>query len=533
MLLSSAWKPGIPDSHVIAVDSLEDRTVTIGDLRDRAGRLANGLKQAFAPKDQSRWAVILPTCVTFTEIVHAVLWQDGVFCPINWELQASEIASAFDTIKPDFAIIYAKIVPVVLNAVELAKKKDPSFKEPTIIAAVGDARGYPRLNSFLGSGSLSVPHDADTRRRLASIHLSSGTTGKAKGVGLTHFNYVSQCYQLHVHDPNLWSPTHSSMAITPMAHIANTTKPHFLGPWIGIKHILMDKFNPEVLCQLIERHKVQDCTLLPPLVPLLVSGDLMKKYDLSSIRFWIGGGGLKQDFIDRVRKLHKFDLVNLYGMNEAAGYAVWSKSGQSPPGGQIGFLLPNIDARLCDAVGNDVPVGGEGELWLRGPNMTKGYVQNPEANASAFKDGDWYNTGDVCKITPDGYVSVVGRTKELFKSSGFQVSPQELEAYLISHPDIQEVSVGPTYDDAKSTDVATGHVVLKPHLAIATNEFKLRALESIQKFLNGKVSGYKKLRGGVFEVTAFPKNGTGKILRPRIGEKKTGLAYLPSIKSKL
>lgn len=196
--------------------------------------------------------------------------------------------------------------------------------------------------------------------------------------------------------------------------------------------------------------------------------------------------------------------------------------------------MPNVEARLCDADGRDVPVGKSGELWLRGPNMTAGYVENPTANANAFKDdGTWYNTGDVCTISAEGNMAVVGRTKELFKSSGFQVSPQELEAYLLNHPDIEEAAVGPTYDKEKKTDVATAYVVLKE--SITSKDAKVEALRSIVQSLDGKVSGYKKLKGGAHEVLRLPKNGTGKVMRNMVGDHATGVAFVPdaSIRSKL
>lgn len=122
---------------------------------------------------------------------------------------------------------------------------------------------------------------------------------------------------------------------------------------------------------------------------------------------------------------------------------------------------------------------------------------------------------------------MVGRTKELFKSSGFQVSPQELEAYLILHPDIDEAAVGPTYDKAKKTDVATAYVVLRP--GIKDDTAKLKSLQSIVHSLDGKVSGYKKLKGGAFEVLRLPKNGTGKVMRNQVGDHKTGLVYVPPV----
>jgi acyl-CoA synthetase (AMP-forming)/AMP-acid ligase II len=196
LLHSSANQP-LPENHVIAADNLEDRLVTIGELRDTAGRLAHGLKSAFQPRDQSRWAIIVPNGITFIEAVHAVLWLDGIFCPINHELQAPEIGYALSVSKVDYAIVWSQVVPRVHEAFRSAKESNPAFMEPKIIVALGRIKEYPSLlKDFLSSQRLAIPHHPDTRNRLASIHLSSGTTGKPKGVGLSHYNYVSNvCFR--------------------------------------------------------------------------------------------------------------------------------------------------------------------------------------------------------------------------------------------------------------------------------------------------------------------------------------------------
>jgi acyl-CoA synthetase (AMP-forming)/AMP-acid ligase II len=191
-LLHTSANQSLPDQHIIAVDDLEHRTISIGQLRDIAGRLAHGLKSGLNPQDQSRWAILLPNGVAFIEVVHAVLWLDGAFCPINPDLHALEIGYALSVTKVEYAIVWSQIVPKVVNAFLSAKQIDPDFREPKIIVALGSVSGHLSLHKdFLSSQSLSVPHHQDTRKRLASIHLSSGTTGKPKGVGLSHYNYLS------------------------------------------------------------------------------------------------------------------------------------------------------------------------------------------------------------------------------------------------------------------------------------------------------------------------------------------------------
>ena len=191
-LLHTNSSNALPLSHVIAADNLENREVTIGQLQDTAGRLARGLKAAFKPRDQSRWAILLPNGIAFIEAVHAVLWLDGIFCPINLDLQPAEIGHALSVSKVDYAIVYHETVPKVLKAFKAAKESDVDFKVPKIVVALGSVSGYKTLHSdFLSHQKLPIPRHADPKKRLASIHLSSGTTGKPKGVGLSHYNYVA------------------------------------------------------------------------------------------------------------------------------------------------------------------------------------------------------------------------------------------------------------------------------------------------------------------------------------------------------
>ena len=183
LLLTSARSPSVPESHVIAKDKLEGRALTLGQLRDRAGRLAQGLTTRYRPRDQSRWAIILPNSVTILEAVHAVLWLGGVACPINHQLKAGEIAHAFSISKPEFVIAYSEIIDKVEEAISLARTKYmTAVKEAVVIVAIEQnkpgAQPYPFLSSFLATERLPVHHHPDTRKRLASIHLSSGTTGQ-------------------------------------------------------------------------------------------------------------------------------------------------------------------------------------------------------------------------------------------------------------------------------------------------------------------------------------------------------------------
>ncbi|KAI0377520.1 acetyl-CoA synthetase-like protein [Hypomontagnella monticulosa] len=529
----------LPESHLIAKDSLTNRSITIGQLRERAGRIAKGLQTKLNPVDQARWAIILPNSVDFLEIFHAILWTGGVVCPINHALKAAEIGHGIAVSRPHFVVVYGAAVPAVTEALRVAEKEladeGVKWKRPHVMTIVNRAQGLPHVpDDYIATDRLAIPHWADTTTRLASIHLSSGTTGKPKGVELTHHNFVANCHQLLAHDRSQFHPGSRMVAFTPWTHIAMTTLPLFLGPWAGMLHHAMPSYNVEEFARLVGSNQATAFQGVPSVLLQLANSDVTEQFDFSRAQFINAGGPLKQDLKDKLLSKAPWKLVQVYGMTEAAGYVAYQKAGETPPDGTTGKLLPNIEACLKkEGTSEDVPEGQPGELWLRGPNFTRGYAFNEEANKKGFPMEGWYNTGDVCTIDAEGRVSVVGRTKDLIKYKGFQVSPAELEGYVNAHPAVVESGVGSIWDESQLTELPAAWVVLQDHLGSA--EQKRKALQDIHQAVDSKVSGYKKLRGGVWEIKALPKNPTGKILRKEMAAMRDGLCSLNSdlLKAKL
>lgn len=532
-LLHTTAYPDIPDSHLVAKDSLKNRSITLGELRQRAGRFAKGLHDHFQPNDQARWAIILPNSVEYLEICHAVLWSGGVICPINHALKPAEIGHGLVASRPHFVISYGTVVDKVVEGIGLAadelRAQGIEWKTPPVTSAIDRRHGFRHVIDLLANDKMDVPHWSDTSHRLASIHLSSGTTGKPKGVKLSHLNYVANCYQLAAHDPQQFHPGSRTVSFTPWAHIAMTTMPLFLGPWAGMMHHAMPSFNFEEFGRLVGSNQATSFQGVPSVVLQLANSDVTSRYDFSKAEMInVGGAPLKQDLVRQLLSRAPWKLIQVYGMTEAAGYVAYQGFHESLDDGVVGKLLPNIEACLKkEGKIEDVLPGNAGELWLRGPNITSGYAFNGEADKKAFPIPGWYNTGDVCKIDRQGRISVVGRTKELIKYKGFQVSPAELEAHINSHPEVVEGGVGALWDESQLTELPTAWVVLKSHvkgdLAITT------ALRDIHQSIDGQVSGYKKLRGGVWAIQALPKNATGKILRKEMVAMRNGLCSLDQL----
>jgi 4-coumarate--CoA ligase len=172
--------------------------------------------------------------------------------------------------------------------------------------------------------------------------------------------------------------------------------------------------------------------------------------------------------------------------------------------GSVGVTVPNTETRIVDPItGEDLGVDSDGEVWVRGPQVMQGYLNNPEATAATIDDDGWLHTGDIGHIDADGHLYVVDRLKELIKYKGFQVAPAELEGILLTHPAVADAAVVGIPDD-EAGEVPVGYVVLKPDQSASPDE--------IQEFVGGQVATFKQLRSVVI-IDAVPKSPSGKILR--------------------
>jgi 4-coumarate--CoA ligase len=191
----------------------------------------------------------------------------------------------------------------------------------------------------------------------------------------------------------------------------------------------------------------------------------------------------------------------------------------------VGHILPNMSCKYVGEDGNEVPVGETGELWLKGPNVMMGYLNNPAATADSITPDGYFKTGDIGHEDKDGNVFITDRAKELIKYKGFQVPPAELEGKLSGHPKIDDVAVIGVYSDELASEVPRAYVVPKPGVSKDGLE------EEIMKYIHERVAQHKRLRGGVRFVTEIPKSVSGKILRRVL--KEQAKAEAAPVKAKL
>jgi acyl-CoA synthetase (AMP-forming)/AMP-acid ligase II len=301
--------------------------------------------------------------------------------------------------------------------------------------------------------------------------------------------------------------------------------------YVGVEVIVMPKFDLEKYCATVERKKATWAAVVPPIVLLLGKSPIVDKYDLSSLRLVNSGAApLTKELVSIVRKRLSVPVRQGYGLSEtspATHQQTWESKGH--PIGSIGPLLGNQVSKFVSPDGVEVPDGEVGEMWVKGPNVFKGYLNNPAKTREALSPDGYFKTGDIGYQDGEGNVFITDRSKELIKYNAFQVAPAELEGILMAHPKVADAAVVGVQDESRATEVPRAYVVI----AAGVERSRETALE-IEEWIKTKVANHKYLRGGVRFIDAVPKSAAGKILRSQVRElvKAEGVGAVPA-RSKL
>ncbi len=367
--------------------------------------------------------------------------------------------------------------------------------------AIGAADGATPLDALMGE-PLRAQAPVDPATHVVSLPYSSGTTGLPKGVMLTHRNLVANVAQVEAMLDI--RPGDVTLAFLPYFHIYGMTVLMNLYLARGAVQVTLPRFDLEAALRLIETHRMRQLFVAPPVVLALAKHPLVEKFDLSSLDFVLSGAApLGGELAAACASRIGCQTVQGYGMTEMSPVSHFTPPGKGRPGSS-GPQAPNTECRLVDPdTGADAAPGGEGELWVRGPQVMAGYLNNPAATAATLTPDGWLRTGDVARIDADGCLHIVDRVKELIKVKGFQVAPAELEALLVTHPAVADVAVVGVPDD-DAGEVPKAFVVCAAGCA--------PDLAELQRFCEGHVATYKQIRA-LAHVEAIPKSPSGKILR--------------------
>ena len=483
----------LPD-HPAVIDGVSGQTLSFAQLAGYIDRFAAALAERGIQKGDVV-AVFSPNTIYYPVVFHGIARTGAISTTINSLYGPDEIAFQ---LKDAGAKLLITVSPFLDRALAAAK-----LHSLDAIIVLDGAEGHESLQDLLTSKAPSVQVDIDAANDLVTLPYSSGTTGLAKGVMLTHRNLVAnirQCEPLFHLDEN-----ERIMAVLPFFHIYGLTVLMNIGLSMGASLVTLPRFELEQFLGALQEHKVTRIYAAPPMVLALAKHPIVDNYDLSSVQtIFSGAAPLDQELALMCERRLNLRVCQGYGMTELSPVSHSTPDGVDAPRGCVGVALPNTESRLVDPdSGEDSADGERGELWVRGPQVMKGYLNNREATAATLDEDGWLHTGDVALVDEDGFFWIVDRVKELIKYKGYQVAPAELEAVLLSHPSIADAAVIGVPDE-EGGEAPKAFVVPVPGQELTAAD--------VMDFVTAKVAPHKKVRHVEF-LDAIPKAASGKIFR--------------------
>jgi acyl-CoA synthetase (AMP-forming)/AMP-acid ligase II len=486
------------------VDGPSGRTLSYAQLVGAVRRAAAGLAaHGFSKGDVL--GIYSPNVPEYVVAFHAAASLGGICTTVNPLYTVRELAQQLSDSGAKFLLTVPPLMDNARAAVELVKTVREIF-------VFGEAEGATPFASLFTHGDQPPHVSIDPQVDLVALPYSSGTTGLPKGVMLTHHNLVSELVTVDARTDIVFPDEHDVLlAFLPFFHIYGVVMFLTVGLWRGATIVSTPRFDLEQFLEMVQRYGVTYLHLVPPVVIAMAKHPLVDKYDLSKATWALSaaaplGGPAAEAFTARLGT----QLVQAYGMTEVSGA---THAGSCAPGKikptSGGTVLPNTECVVIDletglALGRDQ----QGEIWVRGPLIMKGYLGQASATAATIDEEGWLHTGDVGYVDEDGDVFIVDRVKELIKYKGLQVAPAELEAILLGHPNIADAAVIPSPDE-EAGEVPKAYVVLKTPTPA----------EDIMAFVAERVAPHKKIRKLQF-IDAIPKSASGKILRRNLVEEE-------------
>jgi acyl-CoA synthetase (AMP-forming)/AMP-acid ligase II len=480
-----------PD-RAIAIDGPTGREMTVGQFVGGIKALAGGLNQRGFGKGACV-AIMAPNLPEYFVVFHGVAWAGGTITTVNPTYTAHEVHHQLVDAGATLLITVAPFLDTAREAIQ--------GSNVTEIYVIGETPGVPSLTGLMGP-----PQDSqspvDFASHVVALPYSSGTTGLPKGVMLTHRNLVANVDQTLVAAE--LGEDELAVAFLPFFHIYGLQVLLNMHLAVGAGLVTMPRFDLEQYLGLCEKYRTPRLWVVPPVAIALAKHPMVDRFDLSAVRQMNSGAApLGGDVAAAVG--HRLNCIATqgYGMTELSPVSHLTPL-DAPRAGSSGVTAANTECRIVDTEsGTDAAPGGTGELWVRGPQVMKGYLNNPEATAATIDRDGWLHTGDVGHFDSDGYLYVTDRVKELIKYKAFQVAPAELEAELLTHSDIADVAVIGVPDD-EAGEVPMAFIVPAPDAH--------PTLSDIQGYLEGRLSHYKQVRRMEI-VDEIPKSASGKILR--------------------
>jgi len=486
--------------------SCQEGSLTYAELDTATSKLAAYLSEIGVKKGDSV-VLFLPNGLEFVIGYYGILKAGGIVCPANPLYKEEELKHQLNDCGATAIITSGNSYPIVKEIKDETRLK-------TIILT--DSEGIEEalsLTEILTRYSPEPPaFDLKPEEDIAAIEYTGGTTGFSKGAMLTHYNLVANAIQNAAWLG--WSDKDVIIGVLPFYHSWGACTCVNSPIYIGARVITLPRFDAEELLMTIEGERATVLYGAASMFTMLVSSPLIRKYDLSSLKYVKAGAmPIPPEIKERWEQLTSVKMVLGYGLSEACPETHDSPLQRVKPG-TVGIPIMDTDARIVDEETGEteLPPGEMGELVIKGPQVMKGYLNRPEDNKEALRDG-WLYTGDLALMDEEGYFRIVDRKKEIIKYKGYTIAPAEVEAVLYQHPAVKECAVVGK-PDALAGEVPKAYIVLKDEHTASEEE--------LIRFCEQRVAPYKKIREVEF-INQIPKTQVGKILRRVLRDKERSI----------
>ena len=479
------------------IDGPTGRTVTYGQLVDAVQRTAAGLAaRGFGKGDV--FAIYSPNVPEYAIAFFGVAAAGGASTTINPLYMVDELRRQLLDSGARLLVTIPQFLDKARDAVV-----DTAVEE---VFVFGDADGATPFDALCEEAGAPPVIDIDPKADLVALPYSSGTTGLPKGVMLTHYNLVANLCQTHAVEQ--LSDADVLIGILPFYHIYGMVVIMSGALRAGGTIVTMPRFDLEQFLALLQTHGVTTAYLVPPIVLALARHPVVDRYDISTLRNIMSGAAPLPEPVGRACvERHGLMLRQGYGLTETSPVTHANGRAREIRQASVGTAVPNTEYRIIDlGTDTDAGTGQLGEVWIRGPQVMKGYLNNSAATSDMIDDEGWLHTGDIGYADEQGYLFVVDRVKELIKYKGMQVPPAELEGVIQSHPAVADAAVIPV-PDLEAGEIPKAFVVLKPGAQATAAE--------IMAHVADRVAPHKKVRLVEF-IDAIPKVPSGKILRRQL-----------------